>query len=289
MRDKYKGMLYMAFTAIMWSTGGFLTKLIPWHPMTIAGFRSLITAVVVGCFIFMTRRRIIFSKVTFLPAFFVGLNTFCYMTATKLTTAANATMLQFTAPIFVMVFGILFRQKKARTADFLVIITTLSGIALCFVEQLGGGTTIGNLVAVGSGLCLAFQFMTTGAVGDDERLSAIFIGSAMAACVGVPTAFVFATPITDATLICILVLGIFQLGIPYITYAMAAKYTDALSCSLISALEPIGAPIWVYFIVGETPGTWAFVGGILVIISVSVWCLWDGKQEAAVPVYKEMN
>ena len=66
--------------------------------------------------------------------------------------------------------------------------------------------------------------------------------------------------------IIIFVLGIIQLGIPYILYTMALRYVQAIDAILVSMIEPILNPVWVYLFVGEKIGEWAFVGGILVLL-----------------------
>jgi drug/metabolite transporter (DMT)-like permease len=71
----------------------------------------------------------------------------------------------------------------------------------------------------------------------------------------------------------LILLGVFQLGISYILYAEAIKHVTALEGILIPILEPILNPVWVFLVIGETPGNWAVVGGIIVLISVTLRCI----------------
>ena len=63
----------------------------------------------------------------------------------------------------------------------------------------------------------------------------------------------------------IVVLGVFQLGIPYVLYTTAIKYVTALDAIIYPIIEPILNPILVFLILGEVLGPWAIFGGILVL------------------------
>src|SRR5690554_5643095 len=117
-RNKARWMLVLI--AFLWSTSGILIKTIPWGPMSIAGGRSLVAAVVI---ILLSRR---------LPRFSFSLNQICgafayagtvvfFVIATKMTTAANAVLLQYTAPIYTALFGGWLLKEKARRFDLVIV------------------------------------------------------------------------------------------------------------------------------------------------------------------------
>ena len=86
-------------------------------------------------------------------------------------------------------------------------------------------------------------------------------------------------PVTGKAVVNLLILGVFQLGVPYILYALAAKDCPPLACSLLGAVEPLLNPIWVFLFNGERLGPFALMGAVVVIVSVSAWCVWKGRQE----------
>lgn len=71
------------------------------------------------------------------------------------------------------------------------------------------------------------------------------------------------------------------MGIPYVLYAIAAKDCSPLACSLIGMLEPLLNPVWVFLFDGERPGFFAFIGGVIVIAAVTVWCIAENKSQQA--------
>ena len=160
-----------------------------------------------------------------------------------------------------------------------VVIATLLGIALFFFDQLKPGYILGNFVAIAAGMFMAGMFMAVGNLEGDERFSAIFIGQMFTFLVGLPF-FVFGgTQITGTSVLCILILGVIQLGLPYVLYIKATKYCPPLACSLLSTIEPLLNPVWVFIFDGERPGMYALIGGVVVIVSITVWCIF-GQEKA---------
>ena len=138
---------------------------------------------------------------------------------------------------------------------------------------------MGNFIAICSGLFMAIMFVFNGRLEVSERMTGILIAHLLTAVIGIPIGFAtYETIISSQDILLLLVLGIVQLGIPYVLYALAASKISPLSCSLIGMIEPLLNPIWVAIFYGEVPGAFAFCGGIVVILSVVIYNVWDEKQ-----------
>ncbi len=275
---KNRAIFYMVLCACLWSTAGIFFKLLPWHPLAIAGLRSLIASGVY--FLFMRQQKISFvlNKYSVLAGLFLTTVFILFIFANKMTTSANAIVLQYCAPIFILILSALIFKQKFRKGDVLTVGATTLGISLFFLGDLSGGYMVGNLMAIMAGIFFASVFITNGRADDQSRSSGILIGHLLTALIGIPFAFYYPTPVTPTTVATILALGIFQLGIPYILYGMAARHCSALACSLISAIEPLLNPVWVFLFNGEVPGFFALVGGTVVITSVVAWTIWSGRN-----------
>ena len=122
MKERNRSVLFVFLASVCFSTGGLFIKLIPWNALAINGARNLIGALVIGSYLLITRRRIVFSRRVLIGALsMIGVTTF-FVLANKMTTAANTIVLQFTAPVFVIIFmTVLYRQKpgKADLAEHL--------------------------------------------------------------------------------------------------------------------------------------------------------------------------
>jgi drug/metabolite transporter (DMT)-like permease len=121
------------------------------------------------------------------------------------------------------------------------------------------------------------MYITTSRADDASRMSGILLGHLFTAAVGIAASFFYPTPITSAAVVSIVILGVFQLGIPYILYGIAVKNCPPLACSLLGAIEPLLNPVWVILFVGEAPSAFALIGGVIVIAAVTFWCILRDK------------
>ena len=279
MKREQIGILQMIACAALWSIAGIFIKLLPWHGFAVAGLRSLIAGLTIAVYMLIRQYRFILNRQTLLGGFFSGFTYVCFATANKLTTAANAIVLQFISPIFILIFSTIFFKQKIRKGDLLVVLTVLGGITLFFLDQLGPSTVLGNFVAIGAGMFMAGMYMTVGSLEQEERFSSVVVGQAVAFLVGLPVILMTKPVLTPVTLASILTLGVFQLGISYILYVRASGSCPPLACCLLGAVEPLLNPVWVMIFDGETPGVYALLGGVVVITAVTAWCIWDGKQK----------
>jgi drug/metabolite transporter (DMT)-like permease len=238
--------------------------------MAIAGMRSAIAGfVVVLMFLFLGRRpRFTFSPAQVLGGLTYSLTVILFVLANKLTTAANVILLQYTAPIYVALLASWFLGEKTTRWDWFVIATVIGGMLLFFLDTLEPGGFIGNILAIISGVtigCFAiFMRMQKG----ESTIESLLIGNFVTALVCLP--FMLQSMPDLKGWVGLTLLGVVQLGIPYILYAIAVKDVTALDSMLIPIIEPLLNPLWVFFLLGERPGPWALVGGAIVLISVTL-------------------
>ena len=282
MKKEHIGMLEMLLCATLWSIAGIFMKLLPWNGLAIASIRSLIAGLTFVVYMMIKRYRFCISKQTVITGILTGFVYVCFSAANKLTTAANAIVLQFTCPVFVLLFSAAFYGRKIRRRDLAVVLIVLFGIALFFFDKLTPSGLLGNFVAILSGVLMALMFIGVGNMEGEMRFSAILIGQCVAFLAGLPVVIATRPVINLTTLTCILILGVVQLGISYILYVKASQLCPPLACSLLSAAEPLLNPLWVMIFDGERPGTFALAGGIIVIVSITVWLARGGSSEDVV-------
>ena len=277
---KRRAMIFMMICALLWSTGGIFIKLIFWSPLMIAGVRSLISAGVLGGYMAFTKTPIKVCKYSIGAG--IGLCGCCtlFVTANKMTTAANAIVLQYSAPVFILIISALMFKQKLKKKEILAVAGTMFGIVLFFFDQLAPGNIIGNILAILAGVFLAVMFVMVGQGGNDDsiRMSGILFAHLLTALIGIPVGIGGTASIAGMEIFYIIILGIFQLGIPYVLYAIASKDCPPLACSLIGMLEPLLNPVWVFIFAGEMPGIFALVGAIIIIGVVTWWCITEEKE-----------
>lgn len=282
MNKKQKAILLMVLTACLWSIGGIFIKLISWNPLLIAGGRSLISGTVMFLYMRYARIRFNICRYSLLAGVGLGASATLFVIANKLTTAANAIVLQYTAPIFILIISAVFLKQKLHLREITVVLTCMLGIFLFFMDQLSPGNILGNFLAILAGFFLALMFVMVGQGGDDDsiRMSGILIAHTIVTIIGIICLCFGQAAITNFTgseLLYLVILGVFQLGIPYVLYAIASKDCPPLACSLIGMLEPLFNPVWVALFLGEIPGKFALLGAVIIIAAISWWCIQESR------------
>ncbi len=281
MKKENIAIIEMLICATLWSVAGIFIKLIPWNGFAVAGMRSLIAGLTMAVYMLIKRYRFIINKKTLISGVLTACVYTCFTVSNKLTTAANAIVLQFTSPVFIVIFSSLIYKSPVRKKDLAAVLATLGGIALFFFDQLQPGYIAGNIIAIGAGMFMAGMFMTVGELEGEERFSAITTGQFFTFLIGLP--FIIATrpEFTAAATASILILGVFQLGISYILYVKASAHCPPLACCLLGAVEPLLNPVWVLIFDGERPGLFALIGGVIVIAAVTLWCIFGQSTAPA--------
>ncbi len=269
--------LCVVAASVCFSTGGLFMKLIPWSALAINGARNLIGAAVVGLFLLLTRHKPVMNKTVAVGALSLMGVTTTFALANKMTTAANAIVLQFTAPVFViLLMAVLYRQRPKR-ADVLTCAAVLLGVVLFFVDGIRAGNLAGNAVAVISGICYAGVFMMNTGKGADA-ISSSFWGQLISGVVLTPLCF-RETDFSAPVLLAVLALGVVQVGGAYILFSLGIRHTPAVSASLITGLEPVLNPLWVALFYGETFTALSAVGAVIVVGSIVLYNVWNARQE----------
>ena len=279
MKKEDLAMLEMLICAALWSIAGIFMKQLPWNGFAVAGLRSLIAGLTIAAYMCLTGKPFVLNRRSLIAGVLTGTVYICFSLANKLTTAASAIVLQFTSPIFIVLLSALLFHKRPRRADMIAVLLTLFGIALFFFDRLTPGNLLGNGVAILSGLFMAGMYVSVGNLPGEERFSAILIGQCFTFLMGLPFCVLTRPALTGVTILCILILGVFQLGISYILFAKASLNCPPLACSLLAALEPLLNPIWVLLFNGEKPGPYALAGGLIVVVTITLWCMFGKEKE----------
>ena len=271
-----KGIFYVLMAAVLFSIGGLCIKLVPWSPLAINGTRNLISAILIGIYLKVTHHKIVINPAVFFGAVCMAATTTLFTIANKLTTAANTIVLQFTAPVFVILLMWIFFKERPKRVDIIASVIVFIGIICFFIDGLSTGNMLGNVIAVLSGIGYAGVFMMNSFEKSDS-LSSIFLGQSLSAvtCVW----FVFGeTDFGAAAIGGIVALGVFQLALAYIFMAKGMDEVPAVTASLTTAIEPILNPLLVAVFYHETVTPLSFVGAVIVIAAIVGYNVWKAAR-----------
>ncbi|MFA6979197.1 MAG: EamA family transporter [Ignavibacteriaceae bacterium] len=260
--------LFAAFLAgILWSTGGLFIKLISLNPFQLSFFRSLFSA---ATFLILFKSEAVKrNKATFINALFYAAILILFVIATKMTTAANAIFLQYTAPIYVLILEPILLKTKFEKINIVTIILAFTGMVLFFLGELSPGYFAGNIVALISGMCFAGFLLGMRKNDHSYQFATIFWGNIIIAAVSVFSVFSIQV-ITFSDLTMVAYLGIVQIGLAYAVFTYSLKRVHAIEASLISMIEPVLNPVWVFIWYGEKPSTLALIGGAIILLGLTI-------------------
>jgi drug/metabolite transporter (DMT)-like permease len=256
-----KGVLLLLFTAVLWSLGGLWVKFIDWNPVAIAGARSLIAFLVIAAVMPKAFGQLSWSAVPGALAYTAVM--FLFVLATKLTTAANAVFLHYTAPIHIALIGPWLLGERTRWRDWVLIGIALGGVALFFCDQLDLQRTWGVIAGLGSGFCSAWLIMLMRRQRSASPEAVTQLGNLLTVLAASP--WMFSASKLGQNGLWLFLLGGVSLGLPYLLYSRAIREVKALDATLITMVEPILNPVWVMMAAHERPSGWSLVGGCLVL------------------------
>ena len=276
-----KGALFVFLSAVFFSIGGLFMKLIPWNGLAINSARNVFSVLVLAAFFRIRRHKLVINRTVLIGALAIVGTNILYSLANKLTTAGNTIILQFTAPIWVMVFSSLLLKKKPGRLDLIAAAFVFAGVICFFIDSLSSGHLAGDLLALLSGIFYAGVFMMN-AREDSDSLSSVLIGMVLNVLTGLPF-LIREEPFSAGMDVWtpVLVRGIFQLGLAYVFLTEGLAITPPVTASLISGIEPVLNPLLVAVFYGEMLTPLSLVGAAIVFLSVIGYNLIRLKQAEA--------
>ncbi len=262
--SRNRAILLLVVSALLWSLGGVLIKSMAWDSFTVAGMRSGVAALVLV--LWCRQIRWVPTVAFFGAAICYAGTVVLFVTANKLTTAANAIVLQYTAPFYVGLCGWWYLRERPTMKDWFILFVALGGVLLFFLDELTWEHRMGNFAALASGVCFGWMTLFLRKLKGVGSVQAVFYGNLLAFFICLPAFDFAASRGIDWGLV--LFTGTVQLAIPYLLFSRAIVAVTALEAITIPLLEPILNPIWVFLVIGEMPGPMAIWGSVVVLGAV---------------------
>lgn len=191
----------------------------------------------------------------------------CFILALGHTTVANVLVLSSIAPFTAALLGALFLHERIPLRTWLTMLAAFAGICIMFVDSLGRGALIGNLIAlvipIAFGVNVVILRRTHSHV---DMLPTLVLSGLFSMAVALP----FAWPLEPTTkdLGLLTVMGIVQLGLGVLLMIRATPHLSAAEIGLLAVLETIFGTFSTWLVVGERPSTVALIGGAAVILAL---------------------
>ncbi|OGP30921.1 MAG: hypothetical protein A2038_00725 [Deltaproteobacteria bacterium GWA2_57_13] len=265
-----RGRLLVLFSGILWSLAGVFIKLLELHPLAIVFYRSLFAALFFSPFIGKKARLMSLPLLGSMASYTAAISAFVW--ANKLTTAANAIILQYTAPIFVFIFVRLLFHEAVKKPDLLTLMLGMAGLGIIFSGSRGAPDAQGVVVAILSGFLFALYMVNLRFLRQLNPAFLTFMNNLACALILFP--LIQSLSLTWGEALALLIMGVVQLGIPYFLFSKGLETVSLQEASLIVLVEPVLNPLWVALMVGEMPSTATLVGGGFILGGLALRYLW---------------
>ena len=266
-----RGRLFIFAAALLWSLAGVFIKFLDIHPLAIVFYRSLFAALVFTPFLrrgdIRANGTLVVSVLTYTAAISA------FVSANKLTSAANAIVLQYTAPIFVFLFAWLVRREKIANANLVALMVAMLGIAIISLDSAGEPQMAGVVLALLSGLLFAAYMINLQRTKEIAPVYLTWINNLVCALLlfGLVQSQL---SLTLSQALILAVMGAVQLGAPYYLFSKGLQTVPLPDASLIALIEPVLNPLWVALVVGELPSAATVLGGGLILAGLGVRYVW---------------
>ena len=271
MRDEVKGRWLIFLTGVLWSLAGVFIKLLELHPLTIVFYRSLFASLFFLPFVrkdgWTTSLPLLVSVVSYTAA----VSSFVW--ANKLTTAANAIVLQYTAPIYVFIFARLLFHEAIVKLNLITLLLGMVGVGVIFAGSIGQPDAEGVVAAILSGLLFSIYMTNLRFLKGVNPGFLTFVNN-LVCFLGLLPVVISQLLVSGGEMLALAIMGVVQLGIPYFLFSKGLEKISLQEAALIVLIEPVLNPIWVALVVGEVPSVSTFIGGGIILFSLGFRYLW---------------
>ena len=258
-----RGILATVIAALIWSTSGVLIKLIHQDAFTILCYRSMYAGLLF-LVVFRQEALRIDRRAVLISLFYAPL-LICFVTSTKLTTAANAIFLQYIAPAIVLIIEPRILGVRMKRYNIITVLLCIMGLSFFLFEQKGTGHHwLGDGLALLSGFFSAGLLLTLRFSNRSQQMSGILLGNILVVLITLPF-FIKSPPATNAEHLMLAFLGLIQIGIGFLLFTYGQRRIPAVESSLIAMIEPIFNPVWVFIWYEEHPSVWSMIGGVIIL------------------------
>lgn len=272
--DHTRGALMALVGIFVLSPDALILRLVDTDQWSLIFWRGSVSAItLLVCFAMIYRRNVFIylraiGTYGLLGGFIFAASSILFVTSIVLTSVANTLVIISAAPLITAILSRIFLHEPIPTRTWAAIFATFVGITTIFGGSLGGGTLTGDLCAMGTALCLAGHLTIVRRARTVNMVPTVALGGLIAALLVLPLAT--PTSIDAQGLLWILLLGVVILPISTALIVLATRFISAPEVSLIMLLEAILGPLWVWAVLSEIPSIQTFIGGIIVLSTLSL-------------------
>jgi drug/metabolite transporter (DMT)-like permease len=279
-----RGQAYVALAALAWSTAGVLQRGLEVNAATQVAIRAAFAGVALLAWVAISERGRVIEACRSVGLAGVGFAvciasaSASFIVALNHTTVAHVLFIQAMAPVLAALLAWLALREpvSARTAVAL-------GVALAGVAIMVGGPGGGSLLGDGLSLLMALSFAVSIVISRHRRDVSMLPATCLAQVFLVVAFLPFAAPagMPGDDLVALAALGAGQIGLGLAFLTVGARLIPAAQVALITLLEVVLGPLWVWLAIDEKPTTATLVGGAIVVVAVVIQAVGTPQRSRA--------
>lgn len=284
--ERMLGLACVGGAAVAWSTAGLFSRAVELDAATMLVWRSLFGGVVIATWVGIATRGHVLAGILRLgwPGLAVGLAgavaMASFLGALALTSVAAVMVLQATAPFVAALLAWLLMREPITRATLAASAVALAGVLV----MVGGAWRTGSLAGIGLALVMSIAFAVVMVVMRRHRQVSMMPANLVAILLTVLVGLPFASPaaLDPSALGWLAAFGVVQMGLGTILFTLGVRHLPAAQTALVTLLEVVLAPLWVWLAFAETPPATTLAGGLLILVAVLGHTAWTtGRPLAA--------
>ena len=283
MQTRNKGLILSLIGVLILSPDSLLIRLVNLDDFSLIFYRSAIPVITIFLFllyIYKTKLFISFfliGKIGILYAILYAITHVCFVYSIQNTSVANTLVLIAAAPIFAAIFSIFILKEIPNIFTWIIIFIALTGMIIIGLGSYTTSGIFGDLMALIVALGMGFSMVLVRFYKDKDLVPACLIGCIIAGLYALPFDINF--ELNSYQIIVILIMCLIILPIPFMILTIAPKYAPAHEVALIFLMESVLGTAWVWFVINEVPPTNTIIGGIIILIAVSIFIIKTTKDQ----------
>jgi drug/metabolite transporter (DMT)-like permease len=280
-RDHRRGQIYVALAALAWSSAGVLQRGLEVNAATQVAVRAAFAGVALFAWVAVNERGRVVEAcrsvggagVAFAAC--VAVASGAFIVALNHTTVAHVLFIQAMAPVLAALIARVALGEPISVRTGVAMAVAVAGVAV-MVGGPGGGSLLGDGLSITMALAFAISIVISRHRRDVSMGPATCLAQLFLVVVFLPFAAPGGMPGDD--LLALAALGAGQIGLGLAFMTVGARLIPAAQVALITLLEVVLGPLWVWMAVHERPTTATLVGGAIVVVAVVIQALGSGPR-----------
>ena len=282
MQTRNKGLILSLIGVLILSPDSLLIRLVSLDDFSLIFYRSALPVITIFLFLLYIYRSnllnsfLLIGKIGILYAILYAITHVCFVYSIQNTSVANTLVLIAAAPIFAAIFSVFFLKEIPDYFTWLIIFIALLGMIIIGWGSYTTSGIFGDLMALIVALGMGFSMVLVRLYKNIDLVPACLIGCIIAALYALPFDINF--KLDSSQIILLLIMCLIILPIPFMILTIAPKYAPAHEVALIFLMESVLGTAWVWFIIKEVPPFNTIVGGVILLLSVSIFMLKTARE-----------